>query len=218
MGISNINSSSISSALTTDTNSNQSQLLATLLSSTSNQKTLFDVLAEGSGGTSAAYDILDLSSAGQSAADSLTKLLEEASVASVQTSVNTLSSSMQKKISVALKEAGIDTSQKIQLQVDSSGNVVVSNDNAQAEEIEAAINNAPDLKKAVVEYVDFMKSMAPTLTSSSNSESTASSTVQQLLSLLGGSTESTVTLNLSGDSMKTTYRDSSSNLSVLASC
>jgi len=217
MGISNINSSSTSTALTTDTSS-QSQLLSTLLSSTSNQKTLMDVLAEGSSGSSSAYDILDLSSAGQSAADSLTQLLETASVASVQTSVNALSSSMQKKISSVLTEAGIDTSQKIQLQVDSSGNVVVSNDNAQAQEIEAAINNDPDLKKAVVEYVDFMKSMAPTLTSSSSSGSTANSTVQQFLSLLGGSAQSTVTLNLAGDRMDTTYRDSSSNLSVLASC
>jgi hypothetical protein len=217
MALSGINSSTISTALSTDTSS-QSQLLNTLLTSIEHQPTLFDVLEGTSGSSSASSDILDLSSEGQTAADSLSGMLEAASLASTQTAVNKLSASIQKKITSALTKAGIDTSQEIDLQVASSGNVVVTNDNAQSQQIEDAINNVPELKAAVVEYLDFMKSMAPALTGSSSSDTTSNSSIEQLLSLLGGSSQGAVTLTLKGDRLATSYQDSSNNAYVLAAC
>jgi hypothetical protein len=213
MSVSGVNSSI--SSLISNSNSSQSQALKTLLTSLESRPTLFDFLAEGS--SSSSSDILDLSSEAQSAADQLYELLQSTSLNSIQTSVDQASASIREKLQTALAEAGIDTSSEIDLQVDSSGNVVVTNDNSQSRQIEDAINNDADLKKAVVEYLQFMQTVAPSLTSDSNSATETSSALSQLLSALGVTSQGTVTLAIQGNDFETVYQDSYSNAVVLAS-
>lgn len=90
------------------------------------------------------------------------QLLESVEVSKFQVSADQASGNLQQKLSSALSQAGIDTSQEIDLQLDSSGNVVVSNNNSQAQQIENTINNNPNLKKAVTDYLEFMQAIAPT--------------------------------------------------------
>ncbi len=214
MGVSSINTNTTSTSTSVSTETTQADALKTVLSALENQKTLFDVLNESS--SSSSYDLLDLSNASKSAADTLDGLLASAATTSLQTSVNKLSRSIQEKISSALAEAGIDTSKEIDLQVDSEGNLVVTNDNAQADEIEAVLNGDSELKSNVLQYLNFMEAMAPTLTSSSGSDSSSNSTIEQLLALLGESSESSITLALQGDSLETTYTNTSGDTYVLA--
>jgi len=217
MGISSISSSTTSTSTSVSTETTQSDALKTILGALKNQKTLFDVLSEND--SSSSYDLLDLSSASQSAADTLEQLLTSAGTASMQTTVNSLSVFLQEKISAALTEAGIDTSAAIELQVDAQGNIVVANDNAQADAIETALNGDSELKNALVQYLNFMEAMAPTLTgssSSSSADSTANSTLGQLLALLGQSSESSISLPIHADSLETTYTDTGGNSFVLA--
>jgi len=217
MGISSISSSTTSTSTSVSTETTQSDALKTILGALKNQKTLFDVLSEND--SSSSYDLLDLSSASQSAADTLEQLLTSAGTASMQTTVNSLSVFLQEKISAALTEAGIDTSAAIELQVDAQGNIVVANDNAQADAIETALNGDSELKNALVQYLNFMEAMAPTLTgssSSSSADSTANSTLGQLLALLGQSSESSISLTIHADSLETTYTDTGGNSFVLA--
>ena len=162
MSISSVGSSN--SAAIATANSNSSQTLQTLLGSIESQPTLLNSLSDsGSGDSSSSDDILDLSGAGQSAADQLDQLLESSMLGIFQTSANDASTAVQKELSAALSKNGIDTSQEIDLQVDSSGNVVVTNNNAQSAQIEDTINSNPDLKAAVTQYLQFMQSIAPTL-------------------------------------------------------
>jgi hypothetical protein len=214
MGVSSISSSTTSTSPSVSTETDQADALKTVLSALENQKTLLDVLNEND--SSSSYDLLDLSSASTNAADTLEQLLTSASTSNVQTSVNQLSSSIQEKINKALTEAGIDTSEEIELQVDAEGNLVVTNDNAQADEIEAVLNGDSALKSDVVEYLNFMEAMAPTLTSSSSSNSSSNSTLEQLLALLGESSECSVALALEGEAMETTYTNASGDTYVLA--
>jgi hypothetical protein len=220
--ISSVNSAN--SGLIASSTNNQS--LQTLLASIENQPNLIDVLSgDGSSdNSSSTSDILDLSSQGQDAADQLFQLLESAAQTSVQNSADTASSSIQKNLDTALSQAGIDTSQEIDLQLDSNGNVVVSNNNSQAQQIENTINNNPTLKKAVTQYLEFMQAIAPSLANDSNSASSGSGTdlsseISQLLSSAGsgssGLSSGTVTLAIEGDQFQTSYQDSSSNSPVV---
>jgi hypothetical protein len=117
----------------------------------------------------------------------------------------------------ALSQKGIDTSGEIHLQVDSSGNVVVTNGNSQKQQIEDAINSDTELKKAVVEYLRFMQAVVPSLVTNSSSQTASSSELEQLLSSLGISSQGTVTLAIQGNDFETVYRDAGNNAVVLAS-
>ena len=215
MSISSVGSSN-SAAIATANNS-QSQTLQTLLGSIESQPSLLNVLADSStGGSSSSNDILDLSSAGQTAADQLEQLLASSMLGIFQTSADDASGAVQKQLSAALAQNGIDTSQEIDLQVDSSGNVVVSNNNSQSQQIEDTINNNPALKAAVTEYVRFMQSIAPTLENSSSTQSALGADLGLVSSLSSGS-QGTVTLALQGNGFTTSYQDGSNNSVVLAS-
>jgi hypothetical protein len=195
--------------------------LQSLLASIESQPTLLDLSQNGTANSSSSGDILDLSSQGQDAADQLFELLESVAMSSVQTAADKAGASVEKQLSTALSQNGIDTSQAIDLQLDSSGNVVVSNNNSQSQQIESAINSNPALKKAVTQYLKFMQAIAPTLDNSSSSQTNSSSDLEQLLSSLSGSSGSssqgTVTLALQGSSYTTSYQDGSNNSVVLAS-
>ena len=215
MSISSVGSGN--SAAVTNANNSQSQTLQTLLGSIDSQPSLLNVLADSSTGDSGSSgDLLDLSSAGQTAADQLEQLLESSMLGVFQTSANDAGAAVQKQLSAALAQNGIDTSQEIDLQVDSSGNVVVSNDNSQSRQIEATINNNPALKAAVTEYVQFMQSIAPTLENSGSTQSTLSSDLG-LVGSLGSGSQGTVTLALQGNGFTTSYQDGSNKSVVLAS-
>ncbi len=220
--ISSINSAG--AGLISNSGSNQSQSVQTMLAAIESQPNLLDMLsADGSDNANSAGDILDLSSQGQDAADQLFQLLESSAEASVQTSADTASSSIQQQLATALSQAGIDTSQEIDLQVDSNGDVVVSNNNPQAQQIENTINNNPALKKAVTQYLQFMQAIAPSLDSNSGSQTNLSAEIAQLLSSVGGSGSSggaspgTVTLAIQGNAFQTSYQDAGNNSVVLAS-
>ncbi len=215
MSISSVGSGN--SAAVTTANNSQSQTLQTLLGSIDSQPSLLNVLADSStGGSGSSGDLLDLSSAGQTAADQLEQLLESSMLGIFQTSANDASAAVQKQLSAALAQNGIDTSQKIDLQVDSSGNVVVSNNNSQSQQIEATINDNPALKAAVTEYVQFMQSIAPILENSGSTQSALSSDLG-LTGSLGSGTQGAVTLALQGNGFTTSYQDGSNNSVVLAS-
>lgn len=181
MSISSITSSN--SGAIANANSSQSQAIKTMLASMESQPTLLDLLSQnGSGDFSSSGDILDLSNEGQTAADQLYQFLESSALSSFQTSADKASTSIQQRLSTALSQNGIDTSTEIDLQVDSSGKVVVANDNPQKQQIEDAINSNPDLKKAVTQYLQFMQAIAPILANSSTTQTAYGS---DLLSLLG---------------------------------
>ena len=215
--------SSINSGLGSNLNNSQSDSIKALLSSVENQPTLLSLLSgdstDSTDSTDSLGDILDLSDAGQSAADQLFQLLSSQEAASVQATVDTAGASVQQKLSSALSANGIDTSQEIDLQLDSNGNVVVSNDNPQSQQIEDTINNNPDLKKAVVQYLQFMQAMAPTMENSGNSQDALSGELDQLLSSLasGNGSQGTVTLAIQGNGFETSYLDSNNNSTVLSS-
>ena len=210
-------SSGTSSALTS-ASSSQSEAVKTLLASAqSTQASLLDSLTgSGSSDSSSSSDILDLSSAGQSAADQLFQLLESVAESQVQTSADKASASVQQKLSTALSQAGVDTSKEIDLQLGSNGDVTVSNDNSQAQQIESTINNNPDLKKAVTQYLQFMQAIAPTIENGSSTQTTSSSGLEQLVSSLKSDSQGTVTLALQGSSASTSYLDPSGNTVALA--
>ena len=217
MSISSVNSSN--SGALASTTGNQSQALQTLMATLQSQSPVSDILAaDGSGDASSSSDVLDLSSQGQSAADELYQLLESSAQASIQTSANNASASVQEKLSTALSQSGIDTSQEIDLQVDSNGNVVVSNNNSQAQQIENTINNNPDLKKAVTQYVRFMQAIGPSMDNNSSSQTSFSAEIGQLLSSVGSGSQAqgTVTLALQGNALETSYQDANNNSVLLA--
>lgn len=214
MGISSVSSSN-SNALSGT--SQQAQQLQTLLASLQKQPTLLDYLSASDSGSSS--DILDLSSAGQSAADQL----DSSASGGTQTLANTATSMIAQKLTEILAQSGIDTSKEIDLEVDAKGNVVVSNDNPQKQQIENAINSDPTLKEAVTQYLDFLATAAPTL---SSSQSQVSSYLQQLWAAYGGnsgsdttSSDSTgsLTLKLQGDAYQATYQDANERSTVLVS-
>ncbi len=216
MSVSGVNSSN--SAAIAAANNSQSQSLSTLLDSTTKRPNLASLLsADESGDGSTSGDILDLSSAGQDAADQLYQLLESVEVSKFQVSADQASGNLQQKLSSALSQAGIDTSQEIDLQLDSSGNVVVSNNNSQAQQIENTINNNPNLKKAVTDYLEFMQAIAPTLENGSSAQTGTSPELGQLLSSSGSSSQGTVTLALQGNNFTTSSVDGNNNPVVLAS-
>jgi hypothetical protein len=215
MSISSVNSSNATAIA--NANNSQSQALKTLLASLESQPTLLDYLSDnGSGDANSSGDILDLSTAGQTAADQLYQLLEAEALDTLQAPADKASAAIQQKLSTALAQNGIDTSQEIDLQLDSSGKVVVTNDNPQKQQIEDAINNHPDLKKAVTQYLQFMQAIAPSLESSSSSQ-TASSELAPLLAALGGNAQGAVTLALQGNGFTASCRDANNNVVVLAS-
>ena len=212
--------SSINSGLSSNLNNSQSDSIKALLSSVENQPTLLSLLTGDSADSSdSSGDVLDLSDAGQSAADQLYQLLSSQEAASIQTTIDKAGASVQQKLSSALSANGIDTSQEIDLQLDSNGNVVVSNDNPQKQQIEDTINNNPDLKKAVTQYLQFMQAMAPSMENSGNSQDALSGELEQLLSSLasGNGSQGTVTLAIQGNGFETSYLDSNNNSAVLSS-
>ena len=213
MSISGVSSSN--SAATASAANSQSQSLTTALTSIENQPNLVDLLSEDGNGSSSG-DILDLSSAGQDAADQWYQLLESVEVGKFQISADEASGNVQQKLISALAQAGIDTSQEIDLQVDSSGNVVVSNDNSQAQQIENTINDNPDLKKSVTDYLEFMQAIAPTLENGDNDQTDVGSELGQLLSSSSSDSQGTVTLALMGNGFTTSFSNGSSNPVVLA--
>jgi hypothetical protein len=215
--------SSVNPNVSTSVNNSQSEALKTLLSSVTNQPTLLGMLSEdGTNTTSSSDDILDLSASGQAAADQLYQLLSSLELNSVQASVDKAGASVEQKLNKALSASGIDTSQQIDLQVDSDGNVAVTNDNPQKQQIEDTINNNPDLKKAVVQYLNFMHAMAPTLENDNNIQNSFSGDIGQLLSSFGAngsgnSSQGAVTLTLQGTGFQTSYQDAGGQSSVLSS-
>jgi hypothetical protein len=205
MGISGVGSNN--SGVISNANNNQSQALRTLLTSIENQPTLLDILDESATSSSSSGDILDLSSEGQSAADQLFQLLEAAALGSVQTSANKASESLQHKLDAALAQNGIDTTNEIDLQVDSDGNVVVTNDHPQKQQIEGAINNDPDLKRAVSQYVKLMQAIARGLQNGSSSQSVLDTGLGPSPESLGSGSQGAVMLDLLGNDLTTSYQD-----------
>jgi len=216
--------STVNSSVNSNINSNLQQTVSSLLKMIQNQPTLMDLLSLSSTSTtSSSGDILDLSSQGQQSADQLYQLLGSYEQSGVQNSVNKSSQNVQKQLSEAFSQNGIDTSKEIDLQLDSKGNVTVSNDNSQKKVIEDLIKNNADLKKEVVQYLHFMQAVAPTLTSINSSPSSQSG-LEQLLSSLSSTSSSSsssssgpVTFALQGSDFETSYQNSSGNAVVLAS-
>lgn len=216
MSVSSVNSST----------SSQLQWIKTLVSALQDQSTLDSLSGKDSSSDDSWYDILDLSTQGQDAANQVYEMLASSALTKIQTSANSASATLQKKLEAALSANGVDTSEEIDLQVDSSGNAVVSNDNSQAQTIEDTINGNADLKKAVAQYTRFMQAIVPTLeTANSSSLSSSSSTMayftqlgQELASAgNGSSSQGTVTLALQGSDFQASYLDSSNSSIVLAS-
>lgn len=218
MGISNINSGASSNA-----NITQSQQMKTLLASLQRQPTLLDMLAEDNTGSSNSFgDILDLSSEGQTAADQLYQLLESASLGRTEKSADAAGISVYQKIDTALSKANIDTSKAIDLQLDSSGNVVVTGDNPRKQEIQNLIQNDPDLKKAVVEYLTYMQSIASELQTGDNSQAALIAQLRQMLSKSDSQSavddsDGTVTLSLDSSGFQTLYQVGDGDPAVLSS-
>jgi hypothetical protein len=212
--------SSIGSNVGSGVSASQADVSQTLLSALENQQSLVGMLSQDAGTNNSASDILDLSTAGQTASDQLYQLLSSLEQTSIQASVDKAGTGVQQKLSQALSAAGVDTSQQIDLQVGSDGNVVVSNDNPQKQQIEDTINNNPTLKKAVTQYVQFMQAMAPSLQSNASSQTDGS--LLQLLSSLGGTSGSsgasgTMTLSILGNAFQTTDQGADGQSSVLSS-
>jgi hypothetical protein len=211
--------SSITSALSGySSNSSNKSVTETLLDSlTSNSITSNSDSTSDSDSSSSLMDILDISDEGQSAADSLFDLLEEISFNRIQNSVDTVGNSIQTKLETAFEAAGIDTSSEIDLQLDSDGNVAVSNDNSEAQKIEDAINNDPSLKKAVTEYLQFVQTIAPTLVSgSSDSSSSLTDWVASLKSEAASDGSGTATLIVKGDSFEALYESSGGESQIVS--
>ena len=216
MGISSVNLGQ--PAAGTNANGSQSQAAKALLNSIRNQPTLLNYLSDSGGtGSGSSGDILDLSSQGQAASDQLYRMLESQAIGTFQGSADKASSAVHKKLDAALAESGIDTSVEIDLQIDSSGKVVVANNNPQKQQIEDAINNNRELKKAVTEYQRFLQAIAPALEGSSGDQSGYDSTLTPLLSSFGGDSLSTVTLALQGKDFAAFYQDGSNKPLALAS-
>ena len=97
--------------------------------------------------------------------------------------------------------------------------VTVTNDNSQKQKIEDTINNNADLKKAVVQYLEFIQAMAPSLENSSSSGNSSSGEISQLLSSLADSSGSpgAATLTIKGNAFQTSYVDANGNSTVLSS-
>ena len=216
MSVSGVNSSN--SAAIAAANNSQSQSLSTLLDSTTKRPNLASLLsADESGDGSTSGDILDLSTTGKTPPTNCISSSSRSKVSKFQVSADQASGNLQQKLSSALSQAGIDTSQEIDLQLDSSGNVVVSNNNSQAQQIENTINNNPNLKKAVTDYLEFMQAIAPTLENGSSAQTGTSPELGQLLSSSGSSSQGTVTLALQGNNFTTSSVDGNNNPVVLAS-
>jgi len=211
--------SSVNSGLMSNANSSQWQEISMLLTSMENQPTLLDILYENSGNSTSCGDLLSLSDQGQSAAD---QLLIGSWLSSMQTAADKAGASIQTQLNAVLSQNGIDTSQEIDLQVDASGKVVVSNDNPQKQQIEDTINNNANLKKAVVQYLKFMQTIAPTLENGNTLQTALSPGLGELLSLLSSQsgsngTQGTVTLAIQGNGFATLYQDSGTNPVLLSS-
>ncbi|MGD0516009.1 MAG: hypothetical protein ABSA26_00610, partial [Thermoguttaceae bacterium] len=127
--------SSIISALSSYSSESQSQSTKTLFDQIKNQSIVSSLLSDSNttdSNSNSTNDILDLSNEAQSSADQFYTLMESLSQRKIQITVDKAGSSVQGKLSEALSAAGIDTTKEIDLQLDSKGNVVVSNNNSDA--------------------------------------------------------------------------------------
>ena len=186
-------SSTANASDTADNLSNEVDTVTALLEEMQDQATLLDILSDDDDDSSSSsnnlIDVLDLSDEAQSLADELIALMDATMQSSIQDSSNQLSDSIAEKVNTALTDAGIDTSEQIDLQVDADGNIVVTNDHSQADAIEEAINNDASLKASLTEYLDFMRTMAPRIAADAQSDGD-------------------VTLSLVGSEYMATYVDS----------
>ncbi len=227
MSISSISGSTTSTTTATTASSNSSEdalqeALVNFQKAVSSQPTLMNYLD----GSASSSDVLDLSEAAMAVADALNAVKtgsssdssSDTTIEQAQSTIDESLTTIQSKLKSAFQSAGIDTSEEIDLQIDSDGNVVVSNDNPQKAKIEKLFANNSDLKNAFAEYVGYSQIAESTIQNAAYQVAYAKNpktAIQQYASLLNGSL-GTVTLSVYGNTY-TTEMQSDSGVTNLSS-
>jgi hypothetical protein len=157
-------------------------------------------------------DIFQLSPAAQLAVNEAeTALTSSDTLKSLQLSADAALVSLKKDIAAAFEANGIDTTQEIDLAINSNGDVVVTNDNPQKARIEQLFKSDPDLKKAFEAWAQTSQTAGSAQESKifqTAYDKNAPLALHEYSYLFDNSSEATVSLSLKGESSQTLYNRS----------